>query len=164
MKKSLKDKSSFVPQEAQPDIAGLILKVQQQLIFLERKIDALIDQSGGKPFERERYPKPFQRFDRSQRHGEPRRETNYERILHKAICADCNKECEVPFRPSQDRPVYCKDCFAKRKGAGSFRGTADNRPRRERSAQRNHVDRSQDGEKKKFYEKYKTTGKRRKRR
>ncbi|MCK5451357.1 MAG: hypothetical protein KAI70_06295, partial [Candidatus Omnitrophica bacterium] len=25
------------------------------------------------------------------------------------------KECEVPFKPRDDRPVYCKDCFSKRK-------------------------------------------------
>jgi len=36
--------------------------------------------------------------------------------MFKAICADCGKECEVPFKPSGDRPVYCKECFAKRKG------------------------------------------------
>lgn len=35
------------------------------------------------------------------------------REMHKAICADCKKECEVPFKPSQDRPVYCQDCFPK---------------------------------------------------
>ena len=39
------------------------------------------------------------------------------REMHKAVCADCKKECEVPFRPSGDRPVYCKECFGKRKGA-----------------------------------------------
>jgi CxxC-x17-CxxC domain-containing protein len=37
------------------------------------------------------------------------------REMHKAVCADCKRECEVPFKPSGDRPVYCKDCFAKRK-------------------------------------------------
>ncbi|MFH1770784.1 MAG: CxxC-x17-CxxC domain-containing protein [archaeon] len=35
--------------------------------------------------------------------------------MHKAICADCKNECEVPFKPSEDRPVYCRDCFAKHK-------------------------------------------------
>jgi CxxC-x17-CxxC domain-containing protein len=34
---------------------------------------------------------------------------------HTAICSDCKKECTVPFKPSGDRPVYCKECFAKRK-------------------------------------------------
>lgn len=41
------------------------------------------------------------------------------REMHKAVCADCKKECEVPFKPSQDRPVYCKECYFKRKDSGS---------------------------------------------
>ena len=40
------------------------------------------------------------------------------REMHKATCAECKKECEVPFKPSGDRPVYCKDCFSKRKDSG----------------------------------------------
>ena len=38
-----------------------------------------------------------------------------QRELHKATCSDCKNECEVPFKPSGDRPVYCKDCYSKRK-------------------------------------------------
>ncbi len=33
------------------------------------------------------------------------------REMHKATCAECKKECEVPFKPTEGRPVYCKDCF-----------------------------------------------------
>ncbi|MBU9888350.1 MAG: DNA-directed RNA polymerase [Candidatus Omnitrophica bacterium] len=40
------------------------------------------------------------------------------REMHKANCADCKKECEVPFKPREDRPVYCNECFAKRKEGG----------------------------------------------
>lgn len=40
------------------------------------------------------------------------------REMHKAVCAECKKECEVPFKPKDERPVYCKDCFSKRKGQG----------------------------------------------
>lgn len=39
------------------------------------------------------------------------------REMHKAVCAECKQECEVPFKPSGDRPVYCKECFSKRKAA-----------------------------------------------
>ncbi len=35
------------------------------------------------------------------------------REMHKSVCADCGKECEVPFRPTGDRPVYCTECWAK---------------------------------------------------
>src|SRR3989338_4727076 len=34
-----------------------------------------------------------------------------EREMFKATCAECGKPCEVPFRPSGERPVYCRDCF-----------------------------------------------------
>jgi len=37
------------------------------------------------------------------------------REMHKAVCADCGQECEVPFKPSGDRPVYCRECFQKHK-------------------------------------------------
>jgi CxxC-x17-CxxC domain-containing protein len=37
------------------------------------------------------------------------------REMHKATCADCGKECEVPFKPKEGRPVYCRDCYAKHK-------------------------------------------------
>jgi len=31
-------------------------------------------------------------------------------------CADCGKEItELPFEPSPDRPIYCKECWAKRR-------------------------------------------------
>jgi CxxC-x17-CxxC domain-containing protein len=34
-------------------------------------------------------------------------------FLHKAICSSCGAECEVPFKPTGDRPVYCNNCFKK---------------------------------------------------
>ena len=30
-------------------------------------------------------------------------------------CADCGTECEIPFVPKTDRPVYCSDCFRQNK-------------------------------------------------
>ncbi len=34
------------------------------------------------------------------------------REMHKTTCSDCGKECEVPFKPSGDKPVYCRECYA----------------------------------------------------
>ncbi|MFC2021924.1 CxxC-x17-CxxC domain-containing protein [Chloroflexota bacterium] len=28
-------------------------------------------------------------------------------------CATCGQDTEVPFEPSGDRPVYCRDCYRK---------------------------------------------------
>jgi CxxC-x17-CxxC domain-containing protein len=35
------------------------------------------------------------------------------REMHKAVCSECKKECEVPFKPNGKKPVYCKECFSK---------------------------------------------------
>ncbi len=37
------------------------------------------------------------------------------REMHKAICSDCKQDCEVPFKPTQGKPVYCKECYSKHK-------------------------------------------------
>lgn len=37
------------------------------------------------------------------------------REMHKATCSECKQECEVPFKPSGERPVYCRDCFRKKR-------------------------------------------------
>lgn len=28
-----------------------------------------------------------------------------------AVCAECGAHTTVPFKPTQGRPVYCRDCF-----------------------------------------------------
>ena len=40
--------------------------------------------------------------------------------MHDATCDKCGKECQVPFRPSGDKPVLCSDCFRKSEGSRSF--------------------------------------------
>ena len=42
--------------------------------------------------------------------------------MHKATCADCGNECEIPFEPRNDKPVYCNDCFQDHKPERSERG------------------------------------------
>ena len=39
-----------------------------------------------------------------------------QREMHDVTCAACGVETQVPFRPSSDRPVYCRDCFSKNSG------------------------------------------------
>lgn len=70
------------------------------------------------------------------------RDRNERPSMHRAICSDCGNECEVPFRPTGDKPVYCSDCF-RRNGEssggrdfgndrGSFGGRKDRSDRRDR--------------------------------
>ena len=35
------------------------------------------------------------------------------RQMYPAVCAECGKECEVPFEPRGDKPVYCSGCYSK---------------------------------------------------
>jgi CxxC-x17-CxxC domain-containing protein len=51
--------------------------------------------------------------------------------MHDAICSNCGKECQVPFRPTGEKPVYCRDCFAKMNpeaGRSFERNDRQNRP------------------------------------
>ncbi len=36
------------------------------------------------------------------------------RPLFPAVCSECGKETQVPFKPTPGKPVYCRDCFQKR--------------------------------------------------
>ena len=42
-----------------------------------------------------------------------RREFRKEIEMHSATCDKCGARCEVPFKPSGSKPVYCSDCFRK---------------------------------------------------
>jgi CxxC-x17-CxxC domain-containing protein len=38
-----------------------------------------------------------------------------DREMHKVTCSTCGEEAEVPFKPTEGKPVYCKDCYRKQK-------------------------------------------------
>ena len=65
-------------------------------------------------------------FSRGGFGGGERREV----VMHDAVCDECHQPCQIPFRPSGDKPVYCKECFMK-KGGGPSRPSRDNGPRRD---------------------------------
>jgi CxxC-x17-CxxC domain-containing protein len=37
------------------------------------------------------------------------------RQMFPAVCAQCGQDTQVPFQPRGDKPVYCRDCYAKQK-------------------------------------------------
>ena len=39
----------------------------------------------------------------------------HQSIMYNAVCTDCGNECEVPFKPDQNRPVYCQACWTTRR-------------------------------------------------
>jgi CxxC-x17-CxxC domain-containing protein len=44
---------------------------------------------------------------------------NAGRAETRAVCSQCGKETTVPFKPTQGRPVYCRECFQSRRAMGS---------------------------------------------
>jgi CxxC-x17-CxxC domain-containing protein len=73
---------------------------------------------GGFGGDRGGFKKPgFKKFnDRNDRGGEAPRQ------MHPATCSSCGARCEVPFRPSADKEVFCNNCFnaQKEQGSGNF--------------------------------------------
>jgi CxxC-x17-CxxC domain-containing protein len=41
----------------------------------------------------------------------------HQRIETTTVCSQCGKETTVPFKPTQGRPVYCRECFQQRRSA-----------------------------------------------
>lgn len=40
-----------------------------------------------------------------------------QREMFPATCAGCGKATTVPFKPRNDRPVYCRECFTARQAS-----------------------------------------------
>ena len=52
--------------------------------------------------------------------------------MHTVTCGDCGDECQIPFEPKFNRPVYCSECFQKNKPQESRdRYSRDDRPSRQ---------------------------------
>lgn len=119
MKKNAKAKNEL------PELVTVMAKLVEKLDILEKKTDQAISRLASLPsqlthiFQDLQRPSPahhtpaVQRHEQGPSHSQPNGPR--ERIMYKAVCADCCKNCEVPFRPTEDRPVYCKECFAIRK-------------------------------------------------
>lgn len=50
--------------------------------------------------------------------------TTVQRVETKTVCSQCGKETTVPFKPTQGRPVYCRECFQQRRTMGPASMTA----------------------------------------
>ena len=42
-----------------------------------------------------------------------------ERVETVTTCSACGKETTVPFKPTQGRPVFCRECFLSRKASAA---------------------------------------------
>ena len=53
-----------------------------------------------------------------------------DRHMYRATCSDCGKECQVPFRPTGGKPVFCSECFEKKGGGSDSKRFGDGNDRR----------------------------------
>ena len=118
MKKSSKTKSSQTQAAAAQDIVGLITTLVERLVSLETKMDTVLSRLSTRLAE-----PPRQHHLPSVPHALP----GNTRPMYTAICADCGNKCEVPFKPSAGRSVYCKGCYSARRNNGSSALRADMR-------------------------------------
>ncbi|MBN1353796.1 MAG: hypothetical protein JW994_03905, partial [Candidatus Omnitrophica bacterium] len=91
MKKRTKSKDSSVSAAADQDITVLLTTLVQKLASFEAKIDTVLSRIPQQPFMPPRQQQAQEFLEHRRKESRP---------MHKAICADCGRDCEIPFRPS----------------------------------------------------------------
>lgn len=60
---------------------------------------------------------------------------SFDKPMFPAVCVECGERCEVPFKPTNGKPVFCRNCFRKDERPGgdrpSFQSRRDDRPQRD---------------------------------
>jgi CxxC-x17-CxxC domain-containing protein len=51
--------------------------------------------------------------------AQPQSSGNYQKVETRTTCSGCGKETTVPFKPTQGRPVFCRECFQQRRAAAA---------------------------------------------
>src|SRR3989338_8681958 len=105
-----------------PDLVTAMMKLVERLEVLERKTDQVLSRVSNLPLDMRNAVQQYSRSGAAiqvpvaQRPEQlfARTDGRNDRVMYQAVCADCCKNFEVPFKPSS-RPVYCKECFAIRK-------------------------------------------------
>ena len=91
---------------ADQDIVGLLTTLIQKLASFEAKIDTVLSRIPSQPSLAP--PPKSPPISVNEQHNRPR-------PMYQVVCSNCGKDSSVPFKPSGDRPVYCKECFTIRK-------------------------------------------------
>jgi|TARA_B100002003_G_C14146773_1_gene551435 CxxC-x17-CxxC domain-containing protein len=48
--------------------------------------------------------------------------------MHDVVCDECGKDCQVPFKPTSSKPIFCSECFEKHDTKGPSRGGSRSGP------------------------------------
>jgi CxxC-x17-CxxC domain-containing protein len=100
------------------DTAIMMTQIQEQLALLNQKLDSFMTKSLTELAQAMATTRPVvQQQVVAQAPARPPQH-NYQthRTMFAVVCYECGKDTEIPFKPSGNRPVYCKECFALRKG------------------------------------------------
>ena len=98
--KKKKSKKAKLP-KIDPYLEGIVTKLLDRLVSLEKKVDVIVSQTEHK------------NMGDGQNLGNnsdfmPRPQPRRARTMYEVRCSLCHKLCEVPFRPIESRPVFCK--------------------------------------------------------
>ena len=97
--------------------------------------------SAGDRYSRDDRESRYSRNDRGSRSRDDRKESAT------VTCADCGTECEIPFVPKTNRPVYCSDCFRQNKPQDSAGDRYSRDDRESRYSRNDRGSRSRDDRK-----------------
>lgn len=133
-------------QQTDPQLLDQMKRINERLYMLERKMDVLANlikpnsaQVKVAPPKAPQLQQQTSPINPSQIYNPPNNHNNHnnhnhqnhrpkERQMYQTICADCQKECEVPFKPTGDRPIYCKECFTRRRNGQGNKSNIPNAP------------------------------------
>ena len=109
------------------DVVEIMNRIQEQLAVLDRKLDTFMTKSLTELAAALAAQKPSAHVHSHhvQHSAIPRPQEPPRRTMYAVVCFECGKDCEIPFKPSGGRPVYCQECFAKRR---ANRLNADQKP------------------------------------
>jgi CxxC-x17-CxxC domain-containing protein len=109
------------------DAEELMGEVQARFKVIEEKLDTLLSKTAvlARMVSTEHDPGFKTHATVTKKFPIPQDRRPRERKMHKVVCADCKTNCEVPFVPRADRPVYCRTCFSNRRNESRTRNIPD---------------------------------------
>ncbi|MFC1479911.1 CxxC-x17-CxxC domain-containing protein [Candidatus Omnitrophota bacterium] len=109
------------------DGEGLLSELQARFDVVEEKLDTLLSKTAvlSRMISTERDPDFKTRATVTKKFPIIQNNNPRERKMHKAVCAQCKQNCEVPFVPRANRPVYCRTCYSNRRNNSSPRNIPD---------------------------------------
>lgn len=118
------------------DVVEMMSQIQEQLAVMNQKLDSFMTKSLAELAQVLAASKPVPRPQVVQAPAPasarpPQQQERFGRTMFAIVCYECGKDSELPFKPSADRPVYCRECFAKRKQKAQQAKAGQNHPKSE---------------------------------